>query len=320
MHRLGFGTLTLAACQKNASGAEAADLFAYAAARGINWFDTAEYYGNYDQLAPFLASAVREDVFISSKSYAYDAPGMRRSLDLARRALGVDTIDLFMLHEQESDRTLAGHAAAFRTLIEARERGIVRYIGVSTHAIRVVRAMADAKWGRGPADPAFDTGIYREADAVFALLSATGIGLLDGTAAEMHAACADAAAAGLGVLGMKLFGGGHLLGNREEAVAAALAKRYVAAWSVGMASQAEIETNLVWLDGGSPPETSLRASAATARQLRVTSDCTRCGRCVERCRSGAMSLGAETAVCDASTCTLCSYCAYVCRDFAIKVY
>ena len=318
--RLGYGTLTLAACQKNVSAKTACLLFRQAAGLGINWFDTAEIYGNYEQLARFLKEIQPESVFISTKAYAYDAIGLRRSLDLARRRLDTDVIDLFMLHEQESEKTLAGHSAAFLALLEAKEKGVVRYVGVSTHATSVAETLAAVKEGSHAADPDFDVALYRETDVLFALLSRTGIGLLDGTAEMMRDACRRAATAGITVLGMKLFGGGHLLGRREDAVADAIAQDYVSAWSVGMGSPAEIETNAAWFRGTAPRSEALAASAAIPRRLRISDDCTRCGRCVARCKSGAMSLGPVKAVSDPAKCTLCSYCGYVCRDFAIKVY
>lgn len=319
INRLGFGTLTLAKWQKDVSPEDAATLFRAAADKGINWFDTAEYYGNYDQLHVFLKQRDPRSLFISSKSYAYDYASMHTSIDDACRRLGVDCIDLFMLHEQENHKTLAGHRDAFQALLDAKARGRIRYAGISTHAVSAVKTLAAAKRGE-MIDADFDTRVYRDADAVFALLSKTGIGLLDGDATDMNDACAEAHRAGLHVLGMKLFGGGHLLRDREAAVRSAREKTYVSAWSVGMGSIPEIETNLAWFRHERPGDALLAASAASARQLHVTADCSRCGRCVARCQSGAMSLGSEAAVSDPAKCTLCSYCAYVCRDFAIKVY
>lgn len=317
--RLGYGTLTLAKSQKDLDKKAAASLFSYAYERGVNWFDTAELYDNYEQLEAFLKQTSNQP-FISSKSYAYDRSGMNHSLDEARRRLGVDTIDLFMLHEQINKKTLAGHRDAFSTLLDAKEKGVVRYVGVSTHAVSVVRQICQEVSLEAPFDPDFDTSIYRYTDVLFPLLSQSGYGLLDGDASEMLEATKIAAACGLTVLGMKLFGGGHLLSKRAEVVATALAQSSVSAWSVGMGSISEIETNLAWFKGETPSSDWLCASASIPRRLQVTHDCTRCGRCVERCQSGAMSLGAYTAVSDITKCTLCSYCASVCQDMAIKIF
>lgn len=317
--RLGYGTLTLAKSQKNVAVSAAADLFSYAFERGINWFDTAELYDNYEQLARFLKETTGQP-FISTKSYAFDRDGLNDSLNAARRRLGVDTIDLFMLHEQVDKKTLAGHREAFKALLEAKEKGSVRFVGVSTHAVSVVRAISDEVRMKAAFDPDFDTSIYRHTDVLFPLLSQSGFGLLDGTANEMAEAAKEAAKAGITVLGMKLFGGGHLLYKREAVVADALNQSFVSAWSIGMGSVSEIETNLAWFKGETPDRGWLEASAALPRRLQVTDDCTRCGRCVERCKSGAMQLGAYTAQSDPEKCTLCSYCASVCRDMAIKIF
>lgn len=317
--RLGYGTLTLAKSQKNLGNEEAARLFSYAYEQGINWFDTAELYDNYEQIAVFLKGLSRLP-FISSKSYAYDKVSMRRSIEQARRRMGVDVIDLFMLHEQVNEKTLAGHKEAFETLLEAKEKGVIRYTGVSTHAVSVVERIGAEVAGSAPVDPDFDTSIYRHTDVLFPLLSRSGYGLLDGNSKTMEDACVVADKAGVTIFGMKLFGGGHLLTSRETEVQRALNMPFVCAWSVGMGSIPEIETNMAWFVGDDPSSDLLYRSASLSRRLQVTSDCTRCGRCVERCQSGAMSLGAYTAVCDETKCTLCSYCASVCQDMAIKVF
>ena len=60
------------------------------------------------------------------------AAEMEQSLERALRGLGRDYIDIFMLHEQESSLTLRGHGGALDYLVRAKERGLVRAVGMST--------------------------------------------------------------------------------------------------------------------------------------------------------------------------------------------
>jgi aryl-alcohol dehydrogenase-like predicted oxidoreductase/ferredoxin len=316
--RLGFGTLTFSRMQKNLSPDVCRHLLSFAASCGVNWLDTAEYYENYDLLTPFLDSE-GQDTAVITKTYAYDAKTAQAALENARTALNRDVIDVFLLHEQMNEKTLSGHRGAFEVFLGAKAAGKIRAAGVSTHATNVVQLLSAIKAGTYRPDPVFPVDVYRHADVVFPLLSYTGIGLVDGTAREMEEASAACAAAGIGVLGMKLFGGGHLLSDREKAVRHALQLDFVAAWAVGMADESEIVTNAAWLSGEEPDEKALMRSAALPRRLMVESHCTGCGRCVARCRSKAMTIENGRAVCDPSRCTLCGYCAGVCPDFAIKV-
>ena len=90
---------------------------------------------------------------------------MKRSLDMYRRELDRDVVDMFGLHEQESGLTLKGHEKALRVLERAKERGTVKAISVSTHYVACVRAAA----------------VRDDIDVIFAILNAAGLGIVDGT-------------------------------------------------------------------------------------------------------------------------------------------
>lgn len=357
---LGLGTLTVSPSQNNLPVKQAGSLIAYAVERGINWLDTADLYDNYDQIRAAL-NRLANPPHIMSKTYAYTAGGARQDFDAARRALDLDHLTAFMLHEQESPLTLAGHQEAFCALLELREQGKIDAVGISTHAVSVVKSLAEIKGKKdgaqgvtGPAvsesdrqidatirtdscSAAYDSAdfdfspenaqkefqipdCYREADFVFPLLNRTGIGLLDGSWQEMEEVSERAARAGLGVLGMKLFAGGHLLSQRAEAVRTALSLDFVASWSVGMGRLEEIDVNIDWFSGREPNPVLLRLTDSTPRRLVIESWCEGCGKCVERCKSKALRLSDGKVVVDSSRCTLCSYCAAVCPGFAIKIW
>ena len=125
--RMCFGTLTIGPLQKNKSLAESREIMAKALSLGINFFDTADLYDNYDHLAQALT--LKKDIIISTKSYDYTKEGVEKSLNRALRELGRDYIDIYMLHEQESERTIEGHWQAIERLIRYKEQGVIREIG-----------------------------------------------------------------------------------------------------------------------------------------------------------------------------------------------
>lgn len=318
--RLCFGTLTLSPSQADLGIGAGADLICHAFSRGVTFLDTAELYDNYAVIRQALRQLPRPPV-IASKSYAYDREGARRSLENARLALDLDVIDIFLLHEQESMLTLKGHEEALAYYLEARDRGLIRATGVSTHAVEPVRAIAGAVSGDRSAwqSEGLDPGLWREAAVIHPLLNLSGIGLLDGTATDMLAAVNAAHAAGLGIYGMKMLGGGHLLPRFDEAAAWALGLACADAYAVGMQSADEVNTNVALFEGLPADPQALAAARSRQRRLLVSEWCTGCGACVPRCRSGALTLDGGHVVCDASRCTLCGYCATACRDFVLKV-
>src|ERR1700674_2724510 len=115
-----FGSLAISPLQGRVTEAEGASVLEYALEQGVNWIDTAEIYDNYAQIA--AATKNYPSVRIISKSYSVTALEMRQSLDKARTALNRETLDFFLLHEQESALTLKGHSEAWEELLKAKEK------------------------------------------------------------------------------------------------------------------------------------------------------------------------------------------------------
>ena len=112
------------------------------AAHGVNHIDTAASYGDSElRLAPWLREH-RGEVFLATKTgerdYAPAREEIRRSLD----RLGVDQVDLIQLHNLvdviEWEFALRENGAV-QACIEARDEGLVRFIGVTGHGRTVAR-------------------------------------------------------------------------------------------------------------------------------------------------------------------------------------
>lgn len=300
--RLCFGALTIGPLQANLPLEEGAAVIRHALEAGINFIDTAESYRTY----PYISRALQGwsgEVIIASKSYAYTYRGMQESLERALKALERDYIDIFLLHEQESALTLRGHWEAVEFLIKAKERGLVRAIGISTHAVEGVRAAA-----RIP-----------EFDVIHPLINVAGIGIQGGTREDMLAAIGEAAAFGKGLYGMKALGGGHLISRAEEAFSFVLGIPHLASVAVGMRSREEVDFNVRVFAGKTVPAELRLGLAQQKRRLHIEEWCCGCGRCVERCGAGALSLLEGRAVVNHSLCRLCGYCSTACPHFCIKV-
>ncbi|GFN23231.1 aldo/keto reductase [Thermanaeromonas sp. C210] len=300
--RLCLGTLPLGPLQAGLELAAGASLIRAALEQGINFIDTAESYGTY----PYIRAALRgwtKPVVVATKSYAYTREGMAASLEKARRELDRDVIEVFLLHEQESALTIAGHREALEYLLEARARGLVRAVGLSTHAVAAVRAAAQLP----------------EIDVIHPLLNVEGIGILDGTIQDMLEAVEGAARAGKGIYAMKALGGGHLIKKAREALDFVYQLPFVHSVAVGMQSEAEVLVNVAWSRGEEPPFDVLQVTRQKERRLHIEEWCTGCGRCTGYCPQGALRVNGWRVVVDRNKCLLCGYCAPACRDFCLKV-
>ncbi|HAP94003.1 MAG TPA: aldo/keto reductase [Desulfotomaculum sp.] len=300
--RLCFGALTVGPLQVNLALSQGAAVIRHALEAGINFIDTAELYDTY----PYIKEALQgldKRVVIATKSYAYTGEGMGESLNKALRSLGREYIDIFLLHEQESALTIRGHWGAVECLVKAKEAGLVRAIGISTHSVEGVRAAA----------------LIPEFDIIQPLINITGIGIRDGGREEMLAAIREAALLGKGIYGMKALGGGNLLDRADEALGFVFSIPELAAVAVGMSSTLEVDFNAAFFTNRTIPQ-ELRARVNRQNRRLIIEDwCPGCGQCIKRCGAGALMLVEGRAVVDQSRCRLCGYCGAVCPEFCIKI-
>lgn len=309
--RLCFGSLGLGPLQANLPVAEGAKVIRIALELGVNFIDTAEIYQTY----PYIRAALKgypQQVHVASKSYAYTANAMEQSLFQALNELGVEQISLFLLHEQESVHTLRGHHAALERLVRAKEEGLVGAIGLSTHYIAGVRAAAATA----------------EIDVIHPLLNQAGLGIMDGTAAEMLEAINFARQMGKGIYGMKALAGGHLHKQSGAALEWAWHLPQLDSVAVGMKTVEEVQANVAILEAVSQGRAVtadpmvaqlLTQIEATPKRLLIEEWCEGCGACVRRCPNKALQLTAGKAEVNRMSCVLCGYCGAVCPVFALKI-
>lgn len=299
--RMCFGSLTIGPLQKNKTLMESREIIAAALDCGVNFFDTADLYNNYDHLQ--AAIQMQPDVVIATKSYDYTAVGVRSSLNRALTELGRDYVDLYLLHEQESQKTIEGHWEAIAALIAEKKAGKVRAIGISTHRVEGV----------------YGANLFPELDVIHPLINLTGIGIEDGTAEEMIIAINEAKLLGKGIYGMKPLGGGNLLSQKQASFEFVLNIAALDAIAIGVQSVDEVLYNVKKFNGEAIPEDLETAVASAPKALHISDWCSGCGECVRRCNQKALTLIDGKARVDQKKCVLCCYCSTVCKDFCIKV-
>lgn len=107
---------------------------------GVNHIDTARSYGDSElRLAPWLADN-RAKVFLATKTGERTGPAARNELEESLSRLGVDHVDLIQLHnlvEPEEWEVAFAADGAVEALAKARDEGLVRFIGVTGHGLRI---------------------------------------------------------------------------------------------------------------------------------------------------------------------------------------
>jgi aryl-alcohol dehydrogenase-like predicted oxidoreductase len=114
---------------------------------GVNHFDIAPSYGKAEVLTGPWLEQHRGEVFLACKTTERTRQGawdeMRRSMELMR----VEHFDLYQLHavgsREELDAAL-GRGGAIEALLEAREKGLVDYLGITGHGYEAAAVHAEA--------------------------------------------------------------------------------------------------------------------------------------------------------------------------------
>jgi len=116
---------------------------------GYRHIDTATMYGNEDRIGAAVRDSGlgRENVFITTKCPPRNVGREARTLDASLKALGVEFVDLWLIHWPPHG---SARPDMWKAFIEALERGKTRAIGVSNYSVAQIDELIAAT-GRGPA-------------------------------------------------------------------------------------------------------------------------------------------------------------------------
>jgi aryl-alcohol dehydrogenase-like predicted oxidoreductase len=134
--RVIFGAAALGSMRQERADQVLATLLEF----GVNHIDTAASYGDSElRVGPWMAEH-RADFFLATKTGERTGDGARASLERSLTRLRVDSVDLIQLHNLvEPDEWAVAHGpgGAVEALSRARDEGLVRFIGVTGHGLRI---------------------------------------------------------------------------------------------------------------------------------------------------------------------------------------
>lgn len=207
-----LGCLPLQRCDKD----YAVRLLRAAYDGGIRYFDTANAYTDSEEKIGLALSDVRSEIILSTKSAARDKAGVLAHIENSLRMMKTDYIDLFQFHQVPDVPDPNDPNGAYAGALEAKERGWIGHIGVTTHRIQV-------------AEECIDSGLFETLQFPFSYISS-----------DRDLALAEKAKnANIGYIAMKGLAGGLLTNIR---VCHAFMKQYdnvVPIWGIQTLEQLE---------------------------------------------------------------------------------
>lgn len=118
------------------SSAEAEAAIELATEHGVNHFDVSPTYGQAEvRLGPWMEKH-HEGVFLACKTTERSRTKAWETLKRSLETLKVDYFDLYQFHgvnDLEALNVVLGPGGALEAVLEAREQGLVRYIGITGH-------------------------------------------------------------------------------------------------------------------------------------------------------------------------------------------
>ena len=135
-------TLFGAAALSNVTQAEADRTLDVLLEYGVNHIDTAASYGEAElRIGPWM-DRYRSQFFLATKTGERTYQKAKEQFHKSLERLRVSSVDLIQMHhlvDAQEWEVAMGEGGALEALIEAREQGLVKYIGVTGHEVAVTR-------------------------------------------------------------------------------------------------------------------------------------------------------------------------------------
>ncbi len=194
---------------------------------GINYFDTARGYTTSEERIGKALEDVREHVALATKSHQRTAEGIRKELEISLRNLRTDHIDVYQLHNVQTEEQwsqVRAPGGALEAVMEAKERGSVNHVSVTSHNPDLAVEMVE-------------TGLFETVMIPYNYLTTKPAETLLPTCKKL----------GVGTIIMKPFGGGAF-SNANTALKYVLSNPDCDLVIPGMMSVAEVDENIgVWM-------------------------------------------------------------------------
>jgi len=161
---------------------------------GVRFFDVADQYGSHVYLREALKGVPREQYVIQTKTHATNVPDARSHLERYRLELGVDYIDIVLLHCMQKTGWPHENQGSMEYLVKAKEEKIIRAHGTSCHGMDPLRTSAR--------DPFVEVDLAR--------VNPEGLIMDDRKPDEVASVLEEMHNAGKGIIGMKILGEGRI--------------------------------------------------------------------------------------------------------------
>ena len=203
--------------------------------QGLNYIDMADLYGSHPFVRKTLAEVPRDSYVLSSKiwprkqDWNQSSGGAIQEVNRFRKELGVDMLDICLIHCVMNSRWAEEYKRIRDELSELKQKKAIRAVGCSFHNHDALKIAAEHPW----------------VDVILARINHTGAKMGDSPEA-ISRTLLKARENGKAVVGIKIFGEGTLVKPEEKdaSLKFVLGNDLVDAMNIGMLSKEEVDDSI----------------------------------------------------------------------------
>ena len=229
-------------------------------AGGMTFFDTARAYTDSEVKLGIAFEGMRGKVYIASKTQAKTPEKLWEDLETTLKNLKTDYLDLYQLHQVPQCYRPGDGTGMYEALTEAKEKGLVRHIGVTAHKI-------------GVAEEVVASGLYETLQYPFNYISTE-------REIALVKACGEA---GMGFIAMKGLSGGLLTNSQACMAFMSQFDNVLPIW--GIQRESELDEFISFQNNPPVLTDDMRARIEKDRQELCGDFCRGCGYC-QPCPAG----------------------------------
>lgn len=115
--------------------------------QNMNFIDTARGYTISEEYIGNAIEGKRDKFYIATKSMSRTYEGMKKDIEISLKNLKTNYIDLYQIHnlkEEEYD-TIFDNDKAYKALLEAKEEGKIKHIGITSHSLETIKRAVEGE-------------------------------------------------------------------------------------------------------------------------------------------------------------------------------
>jgi predicted aldo/keto reductase-like oxidoreductase len=226
----------------------------------MTFFDTARAYTDSEEKLGIAFEGMRDKVYIASKTHSDTPEKFWADLETTLKNLKTDYLDLYQLHQVPQCYRPGDGTGMYEALTEAKEKGLVRHIGVTAHKI-------------GVAEEVVASGLYETLQYPFNYISTE-------REIALVKACGEA---GMGFIAMKGLSGGLLTNSQACMAFMSQFDNVLPIW--GIQRESELDEFISFQSNPPVLTDDMRARIEKDRQELSGDFCRGCGYC-QPCPAG----------------------------------